>query len=142
MRPELRGFFLCLTNGSIVLGQFILAVLAKATSSIDGRWSYEILVILQLVTVVLILIFYPFFPESAYFLLCKRNEDQARRSLNIMHGSGDQNLIEAELVRLKLALDFAENLRRSAKNNGPLIVQCFQGSNRVSLVLAYTAGLC
>ena len=25
VRPELRGFFLCITNGSIVLGQFILA---------------------------------------------------------------------------------------------------------------------
>lgn len=24
-RQELRGFFLCLTNGSIVLGQFMLA---------------------------------------------------------------------------------------------------------------------
>ena len=24
-RPELRGFFLCLMNGSIVLGQFVLA---------------------------------------------------------------------------------------------------------------------
>ena len=25
VRPEVRGFFLCLINGSIVLGQFILA---------------------------------------------------------------------------------------------------------------------
>ena len=25
VRPELRGFFLCITNGSIVLGQFILS---------------------------------------------------------------------------------------------------------------------
>lgn len=25
VRPELRGFFLCITNGAIVLGQFVLA---------------------------------------------------------------------------------------------------------------------
>ena len=39
-RPELRGFFLCFFNTSIVFGQFAIVVVSKGSSTIDGRWQW------------------------------------------------------------------------------------------------------
>jgi hypothetical protein len=35
VRPELRGFFLCFTNGAIVLGQFILSYVILSARSLS-----------------------------------------------------------------------------------------------------------
>ena len=39
-RPELRGFFLCFFNTSIVFGQFAIVVLSRGSSEINGKWQW------------------------------------------------------------------------------------------------------
>jgi MFS family permease len=46
-RPELRGFFLCLMNGSIVFAQFLLACVAQGSSKIASDWSWKLVIVLQ-----------------------------------------------------------------------------------------------
>lgn len=47
VRPELRGFYLCLMNTSIVVGQLLLAIVAKAISTMAGDWSHRTLILTQ-----------------------------------------------------------------------------------------------
>lgn len=39
-RPELRGFFLCFFNTSIVFGQFAIVIVSQGSSHIDGKWQW------------------------------------------------------------------------------------------------------
>ena len=48
-----------------------------------------------------------------------------------MHGSDDQVLIDAEVTRIQSNVIASEEVKRAAQNNGPLVLQCFQGSNQV-----------
>lgn len=57
--------------------------------------------------------------------------EQARRSLNKIHGSGDQILIEAELARIADVVQFSDAIQEAAATKGSLLAQCFQGSNLV-----------
>jgi MFS family permease len=39
-RPELRGFFLCFFNTSIVWGQMLVVIVARASSGLDTKWQW------------------------------------------------------------------------------------------------------
>jgi MFS family permease len=39
-RPELRGFFLCFFNTSIVFGQFAVVVVSQGSSHVSGKWQW------------------------------------------------------------------------------------------------------
>ena len=71
--------------------------------------------------------FYPWFPESPSYLLRKGREEEARKSLNRIHGSGDQSLIKAEMIRIQSNITFDDELRAAAgaQSNKPKLVQCF-----------------
>jgi hypothetical protein len=77
-----------------------------------------------------LLLFYPWFPESPSYLLRKGRGEEARKSLNSIHGSSDQKLIEAEMVRIQSNITFDAELRTAgAETNKPKILQCFQKPN-------------
>ena len=80
---------------------------------------------------VLIFVVYPFLPESPYYLLRKGNSDQARKSLNKIHGSQDQIFISIELERIDKNVKFSDELARTAAANGPPYIQLFRGTNLV-----------
>jgi hypothetical protein len=80
-----------------------------------------------------LVIFYPFFPESPYYLLKHNKNDSARNSLERIWGKNDQELINAEMERIQANVEFSEGMIADAKLKGPLIVQAFQGTNRVCL---------
>ncbi|GAM42634.1 MFS transporter [Talaromyces pinophilus] len=159
VRPELRGFFLCIMNGSIVLAQFILSCTAQGTSKINNDWSWKIIIILQYMFVgkfwdylsirnklstnsnvslrqVPLIVFYPFFPESPYYLLKNNKNESARNSLEKIWGKNDQELINAEMERIQANVEFSEGMIAEAKLKGPLIVQAFQGINRKRSLIA------
>ncbi|ERS96913.1 MFS transporter [Sporothrix schenckii 1099-18] len=130
VRPELRGLFLCFINGSIILGQFILSLIAYGTQHIEGKWSYESLIVLQFTYVFFLIIGYPFFPESPYFLLSKRKDAAAaEKQLRRIYGSSNPALLTAELARIQRLVDEDESAKRLTRAQGPLIQQCFQGTN-------------
>jgi hypothetical protein len=58
--------------------------------------------------------------------------EQARKSLNKIHGSGDQSLIEAEFARITDVAQFSDAIQEAAATKGSLLAQCFQGANLVS----------
>ncbi|KAF3762109.1 general substrate transporter, partial [Cryphonectria parasitica EP155] len=133
VRPELRGLFLCIMNGSIVFAQFVLALIAYGTDKLQGTWSYQTLVVLQFAFVAALLLGYPFFPESPYLLLKKCQEERARKSLTRIHGSKDQALIDAELSRMKESIEVSAGLEAVAGMDGPPIIQVWKKSNLVCL---------
>ncbi|KAF2491375.1 general substrate transporter [Lophium mytilinum] len=128
-RDELRGLYLCLINGSIVLGQSALAWCAKGTSAIEGVWSYRALIVLQFVFVVILVGGYPFYPESPHYLLSKDQTAKATKALTQIHGSGDPSLIDAELSRISANVRSSKEVQASAAQKGPLLLQCFRGTN-------------
>jgi hypothetical protein len=131
VRPELRGFMLCTVNGSLLFGQFIGVLISRGTEEIQGKWSYESLIVLQYGFPAILLLFAPLFPESAYYQLKKGKVEKARKSLARMYGSGDQDLLEAELKRIGENIRVSEDIAAAAAVHGPLIKQCFSATNRV-----------
>lgn len=84
-----------------------------------------------------LLLFYPWFPESPSYLLRKGREDQARKSLNRIHGSSDQALIDAEMIRIQSNITFDEELRAAgSESNKPKLLQCFVKPNLKRTLIA------
>ncbi|KAJ9136628.1 General substrate transporter [Pleurostoma richardsiae] len=137
VRPELRGLFLCFTNGSIVLGQFVLALVAYGVQKINSDWSFRSLIIIQYAFVVPLLLGWPFFPESPYFLLEFKNDtDGARKSLRRVHGSTDHSLIDAEIVRIQGCFK-GPHLKRTLTAVLPAAAQQFIGAGFVLSYVTY-----
>ncbi|KAL2106793.1 hypothetical protein VUR80DRAFT_6210 [Thermomyces stellatus] len=135
-RPELRGLFLCFTNGSIVLGQFILSLVAYGTDFIEGKWSYQTVVVVQFVFVAILLAAWPFFPESPYWHLKNRRPEKARKSLERIHGQGNPVLVEAEMQRIQEVIRSSEELATTAHAHGPVYFQIFKRSNLKRTIIA------
>lgn len=79
---------------------------------------------------------YPWYPESPYYLLKRGNLDGARHALARIHGHDDGRLIEAEMRRIQKDVNFSEAIRTDAEHRGPLIVQCFKGTNLKRTMIA------
>jgi len=109
-------------NGSIV---------SKGTSEINGKWSWLSLIVMLYFFPAVLMIMYPFYPESPYWLLKKGRTEDARRSLIKIHGSGDPGFIEIELRRIDGNFRASEELARESRLQGPGIVRAFQGTNLV-----------
>lgn len=105
--------------------------MAYGAQTVEGRWSYEIVVLTQFVFVLVLMIGYPFFPESPYYLLKNKNEERARKMLQRIHGNGMPELINAEIIRMNESIAISQVLEKEAKMDGPLILQCFKGTNLV-----------
>ncbi|KAF5675583.1 major facilitator superfamily transporter [Fusarium denticulatum] len=70
-RPELRGFFLCFFNTSIVFGQFAIVIVSQGSSHISGKWQWWLPVVAMYI-----------FPQV------KRIEEETRLT-NDLHGNVD-----------------------------------------------------
>jgi Sugar (and other) transporter len=108
------------------------SLVSRGTSTIAGKWSYETMFVVQYIFPFVLFCGYPFFPESPYYLLKKGKIDQARKSLNRIHGSGDQDFINIELERIQNNVRTSEELeltRMAAK--GVPYLQLFRGINLV-----------
>lgn len=106
-------------------------LVAYGTQKIDGKWSYEAVIVLQFVFVAALILGYPFFPESPYYLVKRGQESKAKSSLERIHGRDDPGLIEAELARLQELIRTTRTLEDLAGMDGYPIVQCFKGTNLV-----------
>lgn len=91
------------------------------------------MIILQFAFVLVLLIGYPFFPESPYYLVKRGQESKAKSSLERIHGRDDPDLIEAELARLLELIRTTKTLEDLANMDGYPIVQCFKGTNLVPI---------
>ncbi|KEY67027.1 hypothetical protein S7711_04709 [Stachybotrys chartarum IBT 7711] len=139
-RPELRGFFLCFFNTSHFTYGFSV-VIAYGASNIDGRWQWWTVIVsmyfLPGVRAALLTIFFPWFPESPYWLIRENKPDKARRALERIYGKAKQHLIDCEMRRLSEDVRFNAELQLSFE--GPTYsvfgiaigqeLECFRGKN-------------
>jgi len=72
-----------------------------------------------------------FFPESAYFLIKQGKFEAAQKALRRLYGSKDPEFLDIELKRLTENVRFSEELQKEAAIGGPLVYQCFRGTNLV-----------
>ncbi|KAF4472548.1 Hexose transporter [Fusarium albosuccineum] len=136
-RPELRGFFLCFFNTSIVLGQFLIVLISYGASFIEGKWQWWTVVVSMYFFPATLLLLYPWFPESPHWLIRENKKEKARQSLERMYGKTKQQLIDHELNRLEE--DVRMNTEVQANLEGPRYtifgievgqeLECFRGTN-------------
>ncbi|CAO3692873.1 unnamed protein product [Umbelopsis ramanniana] len=133
-RPELRGFFLCCFNSSIVLGQFLMVVISEGSSHIDGKWSYLTPFVTEYFFPALYLGFFFWFPESPYWLVKMGKKEKAMKSLHRMYGVDDDEFYQFELERLQadvLSSDETQGHSADATStwSQTAMLECFKGKN-------------
>jgi hypothetical protein len=85
--PELRGCFLCTINSSICLGRFLIACVSRGAVDIEGPWQYRAPLLTMFTFNILVLAFWPWFPESPYYMISHSNDPEGcRRSFRRLYG--------------------------------------------------------
>ncbi|KAK9233808.1 putative general alpha-glucoside permease [Lipomyces kononenkoae] len=136
-RPELRGFFLCFFNTSIVFGQLAIVALSRGSSHIEGKWQWWLPVVAMYFFPLLLLSVWPFFPESPYWLVRQGKTARAREALQRVYGSNIDSFYDIEIHRLEEEIRIATELQGDldAKHKAFLGVnisaesECFKGVN-------------
>ncbi|KAL2821681.1 putative MFS transporter [Aspergillus granulosus] len=100
-RPELRGFFLCFFNTSIVFGQFAIAAVARGSSYLTGTWQWWLPVVGMYIFPAILTCGWLFFPESPYWLVRHGKATQARESLRRVYGFQNDAFYTVEVRRME-----------------------------------------
>ncbi|KAH6719019.1 general substrate transporter [Leptodontidium sp. MPI-SDFR-AT-0119] len=138
-RPELRGFFLCFFNTSIVFGQFAIVVVSRGSSDIEGKWQWWMPVVAMYIFPLILSSVWPFFPESPYWLVRQGRETEARKSLQRIYGFKELEFYDMELHRMQAEIAFTRDLQGNidAKRDRTFLginidaeAECFRATNR------------
>ncbi|KAH6874021.1 general substrate transporter [Thelonectria olida] len=133
-RPELRGFFLCFFNTSIVFGQFAIVIVSQGSSHISGLWQWWLPVVAMY-----FFPFWPFFPESPYWLVRRGRNADAKKALRRIYGFQETEYYDIEITRIEEEIRITNerhgNLddlppRRLLGVNVQLEAECFNATNR------------
>ncbi|KAF3015169.1 hypothetical protein E8E15_003821 [Penicillium rubens] len=137
-RPELRGFFLCFFNTSIVFGQFAIVVVSKGASNIDGKWQWWLPVVAMYIFPFILVTAWFFFPESPYWLVRYGKSAQAKKELRKVYGFNDDNFYDIEIRRMEEEIRLAAQIQETAATHNYKFlgvdmsaeVECFKSKNR------------
>ncbi|KAJ5210095.1 hypothetical protein N7472_000234 [Penicillium cf. griseofulvum] len=136
-RPELRGFFLCFFNTSIVFGQFAIVVLSNGGSNIDGKWQWWLPVVAMYIFPIILTAGWFFFPESPYWLVRYGRATQAKNELRRAYGFNDDSFYNIEIQRMEEEIRLTTEIQRPSDTANRLFgidmsaeVECFQSKNR------------
>ncbi|OJJ08542.1 hypothetical protein ASPVEDRAFT_57601 [Aspergillus versicolor CBS 583.65] len=148
-RPELRGFYLCFFNTSIVLGQFAMAAVSRGSSYLTGKWQWWVPVVGMYIFPAILTCGWLFFPESPYWLLRQGKSTQARESLQRVYGINDETFYTIEVRRMQSEILQSLSIQGSNSENNPRgflgldlsrEVECFNRLNRKrTLTAIFTA---
>ncbi|KAA8906910.1 hypothetical protein TRICI_005048 [Trichomonascus ciferrii] len=134
-RPEVRGFFLCYLNTSIVFGQLLIVVISYGTQFIDGKWSWLTPIVCQYIYPAVLLAGFYWFPESSSWLVRKGKKEKALKSLKRMYGIKDERFYDMEMKRLEIeSAEVAQSEMVTLEEQRalcfgikePIIFQCFR----------------
>ncbi|KAL2786931.1 putative MFS transporter [Aspergillus keveii] len=106
-RPELRGFFLCFFNTSIVFGQFAIAAVSRGSSYLDGKWQWWLPVVGMYIFPAILTAGWFFFPESPYWLVRQGQTTAARKALKRVYGFQNDAFYTVEVRRMESENDQA-----------------------------------
>ncbi|KAJ6044705.1 uncharacterized protein N7446_002899 [Penicillium canescens] len=112
-RPELRGFFLCFFNTSIVFGQFAIVVVSKGGSYIDGKWQWWLPVVAMYIFPLILTAGWFFFPESPYWLVRCGKSAQAKKELKKVYGFKDDAFYDIEIRRMEEEVRITSEIQNS-----------------------------
>jgi len=115
----------------LFIRQCLPRLVSRGTSTVASDWSYKSLIVIQYSLPAILLAGVFFFPESAYFLIKKGKIEDAKKAFRRMYGSKDPEFLDIELKRITENVRFSEALKKEAALGGPLISQCFRGTNLV-----------
>ncbi|KAF5008259.1 hypothetical protein FDECE_5457 [Fusarium decemcellulare] len=117
--------------------QGLRVLISYGASFIEGKWQWWTVVVSMYFFPATLLLLYPWFPESPYWLIRENKKEKARRSLERMYGKRKQELIDHELNRLEE--DVRMNTEVQANLEGPHYtifgievgqeLECFRGTN-------------
>ncbi|UNI22273.1 hypothetical protein JDV02_008175 [Purpureocillium takamizusanense] len=147
-RPELRGFWLCFFNTSIIWGQMLVVIVSRASSSLDTKWQWWIPIICMYIYPLMLIVVWPFFPESPYWLVREEKYEAARKSLERMYGFDDPNFYDIEIRRLQEDVRLCEEMTGTSKSEKLIFgflpsptaeLQCFDKQNRKRTLTAICA---
>jgi len=114
-----------------------LRLAARGAETLTTEWSYKTMMVIQYALPAILLFFSYWFPESAYFLIKKGKIEAAEKALKQTYGSHDQEFLDIEMKRLTENVRFSEELLKEAAIGGPVLYQCFRGTNLVIPCLSY-----
>ncbi|KAL4954557.1 general substrate transporter [Aspergillus filifer] len=135
-RPELRGFFLCFFNASIVFGQFSIVVVSQGASYIEGKWQWWLPIVAQYIFPLILIAGWAFFPESPYWLIRRENLTRAKNELRKVYGANDDAFYDIEIRRMEEEVRIASEIQRTTDRQTFLGIDiaaeldCFTGTNR------------
>ncbi|KAL4888092.1 general substrate transporter [Aspergillus ambiguus] len=137
-RPELRGFFLCFFNTSIVFGQFAIVIVSKGASHITGKWQWWLPVVAMYIFPLILTTGWFFFPESPYWLVRCGKTTKAKRELKKVYGFGDDAFYDIEIRRMEEEIRIAAEIQQTENTPNHKILginlsaeaECFNRKNR------------
>ncbi|KAL2205706.1 MFS general substrate transporter, partial [Sarocladium strictum] len=148
-RPELRGFFLCFFNTSIVLGQTAIVVVSQGSSHINGLWQWWLPVVAMYIFPLILMVVWPFFPESPYWLVRRGRVEEAKRALRRIYGFTETEFYEIETARIEHEIRMTNELHNGEDDsNRPtkflgvdisMEAECFNKVNRMRTFTAIFA---
>jgi len=83
----------------------------------------------------ILLLIWPFYPESPYYLIKKGRSEAARKALSRIHGSKDPDFLRIEYQRIEANVRMSEELANESGLKGPGYYRVFRGSNLVLVLL-------
>ncbi|KAH0613671.1 uncharacterized protein H6S33_005557 [Morchella sextelata] len=128
---KIRGTMITLYQLNIVLGSFVISIVNNFTQHIKSDASYRIPIGLLLILPILIIPGLPFLPESPRWLMKKGREEDARKSLTLLHKDDVDFSVESEIAFLKATITEQEELNKSST-----WADCFRGTNLRRTLLA------
>ncbi|KAJ6442354.1 MFS transporter [Purpureocillium lavendulum] len=135
-------------NTSIIWGQMLVVIVARATSSLDTKWQWWIPIICMYIYPLMLVVVWPFFPESPYWLVREERCEDARKSLQRMYGFDSPDFYDIELRRLQEDVRLCEEMTGTSKSSKLIFgflpsptaeLQCFDKQNRKRTLTAICA---
>ncbi|KEF59179.1 uncharacterized protein A1O9_04023 [Exophiala aquamarina CBS 119918] len=130
----LRGLMTCLIALSFTVGPFTVALIVNSTGTYTNRWAYRAIFCSQYGFAVISALFIWWMPESPWFLISKRkDEDAALRSLQRLGYRNSSGEDVKRLANIKLTL---ERIRKETE--GATYLECFRKSNLRRTIISIT----
>lgn len=132
----LRGFATAGVNLGIALGQLLSNAVVKAFGERDDSWAYRGPFATQLFFMLFLAVFFPFAPESPWYLARKGKKEEAIRAIRKMFGP--EYNAEKRLLAIEATIE-EEALQRSEEQG---FLACFKGTNRLRTGISTGVFLC